>query len=142
VDDGGYAGFTVPPGYDPLIAKVIARGPDLTAALKRNYRALCEFRLEGVPHNLKLLCNILSQLRQQEAPLGTDYVENYLPELLRQHEWQQLRFRPDQPEANPSDDTVSAPMDANAIPSPAQVVSPPSTRSLVIGYSPGTPWRS
>jgi Pyruvate carboxylase len=118
VDDGGYAGFTVPPGYDPLIAKVIARGPDLTAALKRNYRALCEFRLEGVPHNLKLLCNILSQLRQQEAPLGTDYVENYLPELLRQHEWQQLRFRPDQPEANPSDDTVSAPMDANAIPSP------------------------
>ncbi|TDT41418.1 biotin-dependent enzyme [Halospina denitrificans] len=118
VDDAGYAGFTVPPGYDTLIAKVIARGPDLNAALKRNYRALCEFRLEGVPHNLKLLCNIVRRLRQQDVPLGTDYVENHLPELVHQHEWQQVRFPPDQAEAKPSDDSASAPVDANAILSP------------------------
>ena len=118
VDDAGYAGFTVPPGYDTLIAKVIARGPDLNAALKRNYRALCEFRLEGVPHNLKLLCSILRKLRQQEAPLGTDYVENHFPELVNQHEWQQVRFRPDQPEVTVPDESGSTSTDTNDIPSP------------------------
>lgn len=118
VDDAGYAGLTVPPGYDTMIAKVIARGPDLDAALKRNHRALCEFRLEGVSHNLKLLCNILRMLRHQDSPPGTDYVENHLPELLNQHESQQFRFRPDQPEVAEGAQPESAPSDANSIPSP------------------------
>lgn len=117
VDDAGYAGFSVPPGYDPLIAKVIARGPDLAAALARNYRALCEFRLEGVSNNLKLLCNILRRLRQMDGPPGTDYVENHLPELANQHDWQQARFRPDQPAVD-AVPTETAPTDPNAVLAP------------------------
>lgn len=132
VDDAGYAGFSVPPGYDPLIAKVIARGPDLAAALGRNYRALCEFRLEGVSNNLKLLCNILRRLRQMDEPPGTDYVENHLPELVNQHDWQQVRFRPDQPAVEPAP-TDTTPTDPNA------VVAPCSGRVAAIHKAVGDP---
>ena len=115
VDDAGYAGLTIPPGYDTLIAKVIARGPDFNAALKRNYRALCEFRLEGVSNNLKLLRNILRMLRQGEVPPGTDYVEAHLPELLNQHEREEVRFRPDQPAAGPGTDAKPDPSPAAGV---------------------------
>ena len=94
IDDHGYAGLTVPPGYDPLIAKIIAKGPDLTAALTRSYRALCEFRLEGVNHNLHFLCNLLRRLRLENAPLPTGFIEDHLPELTHHHEWQSVRYRP------------------------------------------------
>lgn len=119
IDDFGYAGFSVPPGYDTLVAKVIARGPDLSSALNRNYRALCEFRLEGVSHNLKLLCNILRRLRQEQGPLCTDFVENHLPELVNHHECQQVRFRPDHPKAgDAAEASPASAADANTLVSP------------------------
>lgn len=47
VDGYGYAGYRVSPSYDSLLAKLVVRGVDYPAALRRAYRALCEFRLEG-----------------------------------------------------------------------------------------------
>ena len=118
VDDYGYAGFNVPLGYDPLIAKVIARGPDLTAALTRNYRALCEFRLEGVSHNLRFLCNVLRRLRQQDGPLATSFIEDQLPELVNHHEWQSVRYRPLDTESSAPDENPDDDPDADTVPSP------------------------
>ena len=50
VDTFGYAGYTTSPRYDSLLAKLIVHtpSPSFHDALARTYRALCEFRIEGL----------------------------------------------------------------------------------------------
>lgn len=55
VDGFVYAGFVASPAFDPMVAKVVAVGPDLDAALARASRAVGEFHLDGVGTNLDLL---------------------------------------------------------------------------------------
>ena len=82
VDGYGYAGYPVSPSYDSLLAKLIAQGADYPAALRRAYRALSEFRLEGVANNLHLLQNLLRHPAVQRHQVNTRFVENQLNELL------------------------------------------------------------
>lgn len=82
VDGYGYAGYPVSPSYDSLLAKLIAHAPDYPSALRRAYRALCEFRLEGVASNLHLLLNLLRLPQVASYQLTTRFVENQLSELL------------------------------------------------------------
>ena len=82
VDGYGYAGYPVSPSYDSLLAKLIAQGADYPAALRRAYRALSEFRLEGVANNLHLLQNLLRHPAVQRHQVNTRFVENQLSELL------------------------------------------------------------
>jgi len=49
VDTHVYAGYTVPPYYDSLIAKLITHGRDRDEAMIRMKRALDEFIIEGIP---------------------------------------------------------------------------------------------
>jgi acetyl-CoA/propionyl-CoA carboxylase biotin carboxyl carrier protein len=48
VDSGVFAGWTVPPFYDSLLAKLIVWDETREAATSRMLRALAEFRIEGV----------------------------------------------------------------------------------------------
>ena len=82
VDGYGYAGYPVSPSYDSLLAKLIAQGADYPAALRRSYRALSEFRLEGVANNLHLLQNLLRHPAVQRHQVNTRFVESQLTELL------------------------------------------------------------
>ncbi|NNL86485.1 MAG: ATP-grasp domain-containing protein [Myxococcales bacterium] len=59
VDSYGYAGYSTNPSFDSLLSKVIVSGTGFAAAAERLYRALCEFRIEGVETNLDYLKNIL-----------------------------------------------------------------------------------
>src|SRR5687768_2990820 len=61
VDTCGYAGYQVPSGYDSLLAKLIVRSTtgQLTDLAARAYRALCEFRIDGIGTNITLLQNLL-----------------------------------------------------------------------------------
>ncbi|PKL97306.1 MAG: carbamoyl-phosphate synthase large subunit, partial [Gammaproteobacteria bacterium HGW-Gammaproteobacteria-7] len=52
------------------------------SALRRAYRALCEFRLEGVASNLHLLQNLLRLPQVASYQLTTRFVESQLSELL------------------------------------------------------------
>ncbi len=81
VDGYGYAGYATSPSYDSLLAKLIVQGDDLPAALRRAYRALCEFRLEGVASNIHFLQNLL---RRRELAQGVDtrFIEREIGELL------------------------------------------------------------
>jgi acetyl/propionyl-CoA carboxylase alpha subunit/acetyl-CoA carboxylase carboxyltransferase component len=62
VDSCGYVGYSPPPQFDPLLAKVIgsARGPSVAAAIDRTRRALDEFHVAGVPTNIDQLRGILA----------------------------------------------------------------------------------
>jgi acetyl-CoA carboxylase biotin carboxylase subunit len=61
VDTAIYPGYTVPPYYDSMIAKLIVYGKDRQEAIKRMARAIDEFIIEGVkttiPFHKKLLSN-------------------------------------------------------------------------------------
>lgn len=59
VDSAVYPGYTIPPHYDSMVAKLIVWGADREEAIERMKRALSEFAVEGVhttiPFHLKLL---------------------------------------------------------------------------------------
>ncbi|MGK4358071.1 carboxyl transferase domain-containing protein [Ectopseudomonas chengduensis] len=86
VDGCGYAGYVVSPAYDSLIAKLIASASDYPGALRRAYRGLCEFRLDGVASNLHLLQNLLQCEAVIANQVDTTYVERHLSELLAARE--------------------------------------------------------
>ena len=59
IDSAAYAGYTIPPYYDSMIAKLIVWGKDREEAIARMKRALEEFVVEGIsttiPFHLKVL---------------------------------------------------------------------------------------
>lgn len=61
IDSAVYPGYSIPPYYDSMIAKVITYGNSREEAISRMKRALSEFVIEGVhttiPFHLKLLNN-------------------------------------------------------------------------------------
>ncbi|GIN92878.1 biotin carboxylase 1 [Siminovitchia terrae] len=74
VDSGVYPGYTIPPYYDSMIAKVITYGSTRGEAIARMKRALEEFIIEGVyttiPFHLQLLEN--------ETFVGGDFNTKFL----------------------------------------------------------------
>ena len=59
LDTGVRAGDEVTMHYDPMLAKVIAYGPDRAAALDRLKRSLAGTRIAGVQHNVGYLLGLL-----------------------------------------------------------------------------------
>ena len=82
VDAGYEEGDTVTRHYDPLIAKVIARGADRTAALAALAKALDETEVLGVRTNLGFLRNLLAHPAMREGRMRTDLVEHELSRLV------------------------------------------------------------
>ena len=83
-DSYGYSGYETNPAFDSLIAKIITHSPEdnFKQALKRNYRSLCEFKIEGVPTNLYLLKNILSDSKFRNNELHTNFLDQNIKNLL------------------------------------------------------------
>jgi urea carboxylase len=59
VDTWVKTGTTVSPFFDPMIAKVIARGDTREEARSRLYDALCETSIKGPMNNLDYLCKVI-----------------------------------------------------------------------------------
>ena len=68
----------VPEAYDPLFAKLIARGPDRKVALARLRRALAEFRIEGIATTLPFFRAILDD----EAFVSGDYTTGFVADRM------------------------------------------------------------
>ncbi|MBK8324365.1 MAG: ATP-grasp domain-containing protein [Betaproteobacteria bacterium] len=71
VETGYCAGREVTPHYDPLLAKVIARGATRREAIDRLIEALGAFRVEGIKHNIPALCAILASEEFREGRVHT-----------------------------------------------------------------------
>ncbi|MBN2548462.1 MAG: hypothetical protein JXB15_04860, partial [Anaerolineales bacterium] len=69
-------GCDIPGEYDPLIAKLIAWGPDRPTSLARLQRCLQEIQLTGAPTNLPLLQRILEQPSFVQGSYTTDLVHS------------------------------------------------------------------
>jgi acetyl/propionyl-CoA carboxylase alpha subunit/acetyl-CoA carboxylase carboxyltransferase component len=83
VDSFGYAGYRTSPSFDPLLAKVIAHSSsdNFTDVVQRAYRALCEFRIEGVATNIGFLQNLLCHPSVESNDVDTTFIERHANEL-------------------------------------------------------------
>ena len=83
VDSFGYAGYRTSPSFDPLLAKVIAHSSsdNFTDVVQRAYRALCEFRIEGVVTNVGFLQNLLCHPSVESNEIDTTFIERHASEL-------------------------------------------------------------
>jgi acetyl/propionyl-CoA carboxylase alpha subunit len=84
VDTFAYAGYTTNSNFDSLLAKLIAHSPapDFAAAVTKAYRALCEFRIEGVATNIGFLQNLLRHPDFAANKLYTNFIEDHIAELV------------------------------------------------------------
>jgi 3-methylcrotonyl-CoA carboxylase alpha subunit len=75
MDAGVAAGDEITPWYDPMIGKLIVRGPDRGAALARLRAALAATEVVGVNTNIRFLRRIAESKAFSEAQLDTGFVE-------------------------------------------------------------------
>jgi acetyl-CoA carboxylase biotin carboxylase subunit len=78
VDSHIYDGYTVPPFYDSLIAKVITQGHDRATAMKRMQRALDELVVEGIRTNAALHRNLVRDTSFLAGGVSIHYLEGLL----------------------------------------------------------------
>jgi acetyl-CoA carboxylase biotin carboxylase subunit len=81
VDTHIYAGYTVPPYYDSLIAKVIVHGNSRAEALARMHQALDGFIIEGVITTIPFLMRVIQHPAFQNGEVDTKFVERELAQL-------------------------------------------------------------
>jgi acetyl/propionyl-CoA carboxylase alpha subunit len=84
VDSFGYAGYATNPNFDSLLAKLIVHNPSprFDDAIARAYRALCEFRIDGVVTNISFLQNLLRHPEVIANQVNTRFVEQHAGALL------------------------------------------------------------
>jgi acetyl-CoA carboxylase biotin carboxylase subunit len=81
VDTHCYSGYSVPPHYDSMIAKLIVHAPTRKEAIARMLRALDEFVIEGVKTTIPLHKRILQHPKFVKGDFTTKFLEEN-PELL------------------------------------------------------------
>ena len=82
VDAGYEEGSVVSDHYDPLLAKVIARGEDRSHALDALAEALARTEILGVRTNIPFLLRYLSHSEVRAGRVTTTFVERELPSLV------------------------------------------------------------
>ena len=82
VDTHIYAGYTVPPYYDSLLAKVIVHGNTRTEALSRMRQALDSFIIEGVTTTIPFLGRVMRHPDFVAGKVDTKFLERE-PQLLK-----------------------------------------------------------
>lgn len=77
VDSAAYPGYTIPPFYDSMIAKVITYGSTREEAISRMKRALSEFIIEGIHTTIPFHLKLLSHEKFVEGQFNTKFLELY-----------------------------------------------------------------
>jgi len=75
LDTHVYAGYTVPPFYDSLLAKLICQGRDRQEALRRMQVALESFIIEGVTTTIPFLARVMADPHFQAGDVDTKFLE-------------------------------------------------------------------
>ncbi|MGG0716543.1 acetyl-CoA carboxylase biotin carboxylase subunit [Robertmurraya massiliosenegalensis] len=77
VDSAAYPGYTIPPFYDSMIAKVITYGSTREEAISRMKRALSEFVIEGIHTTIPFHLKLLNHEKFVEGDFNTKFLEMY-----------------------------------------------------------------
>jgi acetyl-CoA carboxylase biotin carboxylase subunit len=84
VDSHVYAGYTIPPYYDSMIAKLITHGRDRSEAISRMIRALGEYYITGIKTTIGLQQAILQDPNFRKGVYDTGFIERLLGRARRE----------------------------------------------------------
>ncbi|WP_137127504.1 biotin carboxylase N-terminal domain-containing protein [Roseomonas sp. HF4] len=82
VDTGVRGGDSITPHYDPMIAKLVAWGPDRAAALARMQGALAATEIGGLVTNLGFLERLVAHPAMRAAELDTGFLTRHRDALI------------------------------------------------------------
>ncbi len=83
IDKAVYTGYTIPPFYDSMIAKLIVRAKTRREAIKKMLCALDEFIVEGVPTTISIHKKILSNPDFVSGKYDISFLENMIEQEKR-----------------------------------------------------------
>ncbi|MBQ8686757.1 MAG: acetyl-CoA carboxylase biotin carboxylase subunit [Alphaproteobacteria bacterium] len=78
VDSAVYTGYTIPPTYDSMIAKLIVHAQNRPACIMRATRALDEFVIEGVKTTIPLQQRLLKNKDVKQLNFDNKWLEKFL----------------------------------------------------------------
>ncbi|MBI1200810.1 MAG: acetyl-CoA carboxylase biotin carboxylase subunit [Phenylobacterium sp.] len=79
-DAGVREGDEISMFYDPMISKLSTWGKTRDAAIDAMGRALEDFHIEGLGHNIPFLAAVMDQKRFRSGKLSTNYIKDEFPE--------------------------------------------------------------
>ena len=77
IDSAIYTGYTIPPNYDSMIAKIIVYGKDRQTAIDKMRSALGEVNIDGITTNLDYQYDIITHPVFQSGNITTGFIEQY-----------------------------------------------------------------
>jgi len=77
IDSGVYRGFTIPSFYDSMIAKLIIWAEDRARCIARTKRALWEFQIGGVRHNIPFHQVVMNHPQFIKGKYDTSFIPRY-----------------------------------------------------------------
>ena len=75
VDTAIYSGYTVPPTYDSMLAKLIVHGKDREESIAKMKSAVAEFVIEGITTNIDFLLKILENENFKTNNYDTSFIK-------------------------------------------------------------------
>ncbi len=79
-DTGVYEGGEISIHYDPMIAKLVTHAGDRAAAIDAHAKALDEFVIDGIRHNIPFLSALMLHPRWREGALSTGFISEEFPD--------------------------------------------------------------
>lgn len=77
IDSHVYAGYTIPPNYDSMIAKLIVTGQSREEVIVRMKRALQEFVIEGVKTTIPFHIKLMDDKKFRSGQFTTAFMETF-----------------------------------------------------------------
>jgi acetyl-CoA carboxylase, biotin carboxylase subunit len=77
VDSHVYAGYTIPPYYDSLIAKIIAVARTRNEAINTMHRALTEYVIEGIKTTIPFHLQLMQDEHFRSGNFNTKFLEDF-----------------------------------------------------------------
>jgi acetyl-CoA carboxylase biotin carboxylase subunit len=77
VDSHAYAGYTIPPYYDSMIAKIIAVARTREEAINTMHRALSEYVIEGIKTTIPFHLQLMKDERFRSGDFNTKFLDGF-----------------------------------------------------------------
>ncbi|WP_295800785.1 acetyl/propionyl/methylcrotonyl-CoA carboxylase subunit alpha [uncultured Microbulbifer sp.] len=86
VDTGVQTGDEISVHYDPMISKLIVHGSNRREALAKLDRALQQYQIAGLRHNIEFLRKVINHSAFANGRVSTHFIEDYEQEILQQEQ--------------------------------------------------------
>lgn len=75
IDTAIYSGYTIPPNYDSMIAKIIVHGKDRQESIQKMKSAVAELVVDGIQTNADFILKILDDEKFINNKYDTSFIE-------------------------------------------------------------------